>query len=757
MLRIGTAFFAAILVIFSFQPAFADTVGLVRGVVNVNGKPTPGIAVTLKDDQTAFSTTTAPDGTFTFGRVPFGTYTVTAHRDGLTDVRDTVDVRTDAIASVAISLGELKTLGRTTATTRGVGGTPISQNAISKAQIAALPTNDSLNLIVQTVPGIVKFSFNEPVAHGFHGLIYEIDGAPLPQATSSNFAEIIDPKNVDSIEVFTGAFPAEFGGSRQGAVVNILTKRANDVTGHGEGSIELMGGTYGSGKITLSRDFAIGSARLFLNANDGVSARGLDSPTFVPVHDRSSQHDQFLRVITPIAKTNTLALDISNQFAQFQIPINPTVNPNDSVVNSPTQDDVQREYDRFINMVFTHTNSAGTGFFQIIPWVRYSRVVYAGDLAQSVNGIVLNADGSTSPLNGLQQDRVAKYQGLRLTAFHASDHHAIKYGVDGQLEGFRSNVRIVQTGSPDFADNVAQNGSALGAYIQDKWTPSRQLAINLGLRYDRSTGFVGGNQLSPRLEVNYAPDAKNIVHGYLGRFYAAPNIEDVRREAVITATTSSAAPVYDLQPERDTYTEVGVSHTFAPRFSGYFNYWTRNVANVLDTAQLSNTPIFALFNNAVGRAEGLELRLDQRLRNSDTWFLSASVSRSYAAGVSGGTFVVNPASLPAGLQPEDHDQSVEANGAYTHRFGSAGGMFATVQTEYGTGYPVQFQSGPARLPAHLTFDLAVGREAQKGRLGFALTAQNITNRKYVLKLNNGFNTTQWAPGAALQVKISAPL
>ena len=40
------------------------------------------------------------------------------------------------------------------------------------------------------------------------------------------------------------------------------------------------------------------------------------------------------------------------------------------------------------------------------------------------------------------------------------------------------------------------------------------------------------------------------------------------------------------------------------------NFWKRDVNNVLDTTQLANTPIFAVFNNTIGIAKGVEARVD---------------------------------------------------------------------------------------------------------------------------------------------------
>jgi len=742
-------------------PALSATTGVVRGNVRTDTSAAGGALITLSGENTTVSTHTDAAGDFSFPQISFGHYTITAHLRGLPDSSQEIDVSSDTVTTVALRLTSVKEIGRVTASSRaGASGAPVSQNALGRSAIAALPINNSLNSIVQTVPGIVKFSYDEPVAHGFHGVTYEVDGAPLPQSTSSNFAELIDPKNVDSVEVFTGAFPAEYGGSRQGAVVNIISNRNSDFgDGKSQGSFSLGGGNYATGLASLDESFKVGATRLFLNGNFQENARGLDAPTYVPIHDIASKSDQFLRFITPAGQRGTLSMDFSNQLAQFQIPINTDVkNPLDPTVSVPGTDDVQREYDRFVNANYTLNSKGGNGYLQIIPWARYTRIAYDGDVANDI--LATQPDPSTGlPVNliGLRQDRSASYTGLRVASLHVSAHHAIKFGLEGSVENFQSKARFVQLGKPDALDDVAQRGSLVGAYVQDKWSPSRTVTVSAGLRYDHSTGFVSGNQLSPRIGINLAPDSKNVVHFYYGRLYAAPALEDVRRSFTILSA-AGGLPVYDLRPERDSYTEMGVAHTFSSGFTGYVNYFRRNAVNVLDTTQLLNTPLFAVFNNAVGRVEGMELRLQRSLSSGDSWFVSATASRAEAGGISGSTFLFPPTN--DSLQPEDHDQTYEGEAAYTHRFGKSRKMFATLQSDYGTGYPVQFQSGPDRLPAHLGFDFSLGREAGRGAdrsLGFNLSVQNLLNHQYPIKVANGFNTTQISTGRKILFRLTAPI
>jgi hypothetical protein len=226
----------------------------------------------------------------------------------------------------------------------------------------------------------------------------------------------------------------------------------------------------------------------------------------------------------------------------------------------------------------------------------------------------------------------------------------------------------------------------------------------------------------------------------------------------VTQTTANAAPVYDLKPERDTYVEVGLAHTFPSGLRGYVNAFDRTAVNVLDTTQLANTPLFAVFNNAVGRDRGLELRLDGSSARVDAG-VSMTFQRAEAGGVSGGTFLFDPGSVAdLTLQPEDHDQRWTGNAFYTRRFGEGLRTFATLQAEYGTGFPVAFQNGEGRLPAHWVVDASFGRTpvAASKRVGYALSVDNLFDHRYLIKVNNGFNTTQWNAPRRIVFRVTAP-
>jgi hypothetical protein len=160
--------------------------------------------------------------------VPFGHYTLVASKSGVPDVQRSRSTSRRTPSSPSNFDMQLKQIGRTqSAFVRGAGSAPVSVNSITQQQLAALPENQSLDNVIETLPGIVRFSYNEPVAHGFHGLTYELDGVPLAalddlELQRDHRSRVTSTRSRSS----PVAFPAEFGGSRQGAVVNIISHRS---------------------------------------------------------------------------------------------------------------------------------------------------------------------------------------------------------------------------------------------------------------------------------------------------------------------------------------------------------------------------------------------------------------------------------------------------------------------------------------------------------------------------------------------------
>lgn len=807
MSRIFAAVLAACM-LFSIAPALADPIGIVRGVITESGHPQPNATVTLVGEGQRFVTKTNARGAYSFATIPFGSYRITAHVAGSTDRSEDIQVSSDSVATVNLDL--LRTIGSASITaSAGAGGTPVAVTTIDSKQIQTSPDRDNLNKLITTVPGAVPFSYNEPVINGFHGITYQIDGAPLPLATTSNFAEIVDPKDINSLEIFTGAIPAEYGGDRMGAVVNIITDRFEDIPEGTTGTITAGGGNQAQALGELDTVSRFGNNEVFLALNGSSTNRGIDTPTYQPIHDGSSSNDQFLRFVSKLNNQSTLAFDYSDQFSQFQIPINTDPNNvNDPIYAIPSTDDTQLEYDRFANLNFTSVSKDGNSVFQLIPWFRSTRVNYGGDLAADVQGMGPNfgctnfpactTDTPSDPnyVNnvGLDQSTYASYVGVRISQLHSTAHHTFKVGIDTDRENTKGAETFacyyldcaVPSGgvtppiaTPYFAatSSQAQAGSQFALYAQDQWQPSRLVSVNYGLRYDHSTGYTSGDMIEPRIGINVSDGGKNVAHVFYGRYYAAPLLEDVRQACTIFSAQNGCGttnPSYDLKPEMDSYYEFGIQHTFDRNLTGWANFFEKTSVNILDTTQLLNTPLFAVYNNAIGNDTGFEVRLQDRASNGNSWFFTGTLSQSLAGGISGSTFLFPPGTNPPGvpitsaelLSLEDHSELFASTAGYTANFGPSRDWFATLQADYGSGFPVAFQDANVNLngtlPAHTTFDFSAGRTVLPGKgpgsrgLGVTLDVQNLLNHQYVIKIANGFNTTQIANGRTFLLRLTEP-
>src|SRR5205807_5487091 len=121
------------------------------------------------------------------------------------------------------------------------------------------PANGLSDVITLAAPGVVADSngFFHPL--GDHAQTsYSVDNQPISDQQSKAFSTQLPPEAVQSMEVITGATPAEYG-DKTSLVVNVITKS-------GIGQTKPTGGfstTYGSfGDIGQNASLAYGSKRV---------------------------------------------------------------------------------------------------------------------------------------------------------------------------------------------------------------------------------------------------------------------------------------------------------------------------------------------------------------------------------------------------------------------------------------------------------------------------------------------------------------
>ena len=595
------------------------------------------------------------------------------------------------------------------------------------------------HLITSTVAGAASNASGEFHVRGSHGqYTYYLDGAPLPASVSGSFSDLIDPKNIETLRVLTGGFPARYGNNL--AAVFDVTARAGE-PGRPRGFAQQLGGEYATYQSTLQLGGGNPRFQYYLSGVRSFTNRRLDPVTQGPLHDAGSDSVAFGKFDYAVGPSDRLVLDTARTDAYLQF-------PNEDAQQARGRNVTQREDGDFANLIWRH--APGAGGVTVALYTHQSRLRYTGDPVHDLaDASAASADGGT-PANlpsSAFEDRYANYIGLRADAVaQIAPRHKLGYGADLSTvtgsEQFKLLTAIDNgdgtTGVQTVQDHHALSGGDRAAYVQDDWTPGRFL-LNYGVRYDVHKTDTTTSQWSPRLNVTYTLSSRDKVHAYYNRLFQPAPIEDIRR------LDPNAVP---FKPERDSFYEVGCTHEnggLTVSVSGYY----KTVQDVIDENIIAGTQIREPFNVQKGYVRGLELALGGPLTRDLSFY--ANYARSWARAAGDFTGGLAPQGAPPGYFYEDHDQTHTASVglAYQKR-----GQTVSLDGEYGSGFPYgQSAAGLPnfyRVPPHFVLNLEVGTQIGRGQL--AVSAQNLLNHGYVIKQASPFSDREWGQGRALNVK-----
>ena len=96
----------------------------------------------------------------------------------------------------------------------------------------------------------------------------------------------------------------------------------------------------------------------------------------------------------------------------------------------------------------------------------------------------------------------------------------------------------------------------------------------------------------------------------------------------------------------------------------------------------------------------------------------------------------------------DHDQRNTLSGVLSVTLPRR--SWATTNVSYGSGF--LNGDGPAHLPAHTTFDVALGKSIGEN-WSVALTALNASNRRYLVDNSNTFGGTHYVDPREISVEV----
>ncbi len=282
------------------------TSGTIEGVVkDQTGGVVPSATVEIKDPVSGYqrTMTTGGDGAFRFTNVPFNTYHMAVTATGFANYTQDVDVRSAVPVNVPINLKvERRERERNGGSERRRSGgkrvrrlTPtwIAHCSTSYRSRARRPR--SVRWSRCSTPGVAADSNGL-----FHGLgdhasnSFSVDGQPITDQQSKVFSNQIPLDSMQSLEVISGAPPAEFGGKT--SLVIVATTRSGMGVTQPHGQVTTSYGSFGTANAGF--DLAYGGDKWgnFISANGLNTARFLDGPEFGVMHDQGNEENIFDRV-----------------------------------------------------------------------------------------------------------------------------------------------------------------------------------------------------------------------------------------------------------------------------------------------------------------------------------------------------------------------------------------------------------------------------------------------------------------------------
>jgi hypothetical protein len=302
--------------------------GSINGtVVDPSGAVVANASVEIRNPVSGYDRTTTTDskGNFSFPNVPFNPYHMKVTAVGFASYAQDVETRSVVPVSIKISL---QVSGSSTTVTVESGGDlvendPTFHSDIDKDLFDRLPlesASSSLSsLVTLSTPGVAADSNGL-----FHGIgdhaenSFSVDGQPITDQQSKVFSNQIPLDSVQSLEVISGAPPAEYGGKTSVVIVATTRSGQGETTPHG--SLSASYGAFGSSNVAAELAYGGKNWGNFISANGLNSGRFLDPPEFAVIHDKGNEENLFDRVDYQLSTADSLHLNFGYSRSWFQTP-----------------------------------------------------------------------------------------------------------------------------------------------------------------------------------------------------------------------------------------------------------------------------------------------------------------------------------------------------------------------------------------------------------------------------------------------------
>jgi hypothetical protein len=303
--------------------------GSIEGVVkDPSGSVVANATIEISNPVSGFKrlTQTGEDGSYRFTNVPFNPYHLSVTAGGFASYAQDVDVRSTVPTAVQISLKVGTTVQTVNVEAKGadlVENDPSFHTDVDQAITDRLPLGNASSavslLVTLTTPGIAADSNGL-----FHGLgdhaqnSFSVDGQPISDQQSKVFSNQIPSDSIQSLEVLSGAPPAEFG-DKTSIVIKVTTRSGLGVT-RPTGRVYTSYGSFGTANVGLNLAYGGQKWGNFIAVNGLNSGRFLDGPEVAVLHDKGNQENFFDRVDFQVSGKDTLHTNLGFTRSWFQNP-----------------------------------------------------------------------------------------------------------------------------------------------------------------------------------------------------------------------------------------------------------------------------------------------------------------------------------------------------------------------------------------------------------------------------------------------------
>ncbi len=635
----------ALLFLLSCSSAWSAVTGVVSGTVTdaETGAQLSGANVTLEEAQ--LSTVTGADGRFVITNVPPGSHTLKVGLIGYTEARvielevvqgQVTPIQVDLEPTVVAAVGAEATITAPRVALRQDVTATVYVVTDEDEEVTLSQPNDRYQYpgLVFPQPGVVPDSTFYPHIRGARSnqVGYFLDGIPITEPNANVFATNIVSIGLDRLELFTGGYPAEYGGWT-GGIVNQVVKRGDQLRGNF--ADVGAGAPYGYAGLLLET----GTVEKRFNYYYGQYNWKSEFPENLFTSEAPHVGDHIAKVVYDAGERDDVTLLAAHGNARYLLPwqrmftFDPAIS--DWVPTGP-DDDYGRQGHDIVALTLNHSISP-LSFWTL----RYSRLDH-----------FLNLE--LGDLENLYWQRRDEQMSTGQFDYEAQfGHHRVRAGAWLIDSDNKSTYSVYLLPAGFVSENDTRNTQA---YVQDTWGLNDRLVLTLGGRYDEmkydrpAAGELKLSETSGRAGVTYLLSDEMMLRSSYGRYVHFPRANLIAYEftGADFGWYDMLAPDFPAKPQLDRGWDVGlewkaddrslVTATWFERDSRQMTQRWQGVLHdetgawilddegnpILSDALEDFDPLAPAWfaGNGTGLSKGLEFKLDRKLADRSRGWLS---------------------------------------------------------------------------------------------------------------------------------------